>query len=361
MIQSLSISKDNSNFAYSLNNSFNVYSTNPIARRFQKEFNLFSIDQVATSSDGTYIAFVVSNDIKSDSPNSSRPQSPQNTQKPVKSAFASIFSSSNQPTAQSEESKIIKIYIWNNFYGECHYKIEIENQDDNERVLSIKLIGAFLLVVFEKKTWVFDINTKLWIIQAETSPNLTGAGDISISSNDEETKVVASCSSEPGKIDIYRCGSSQKPTKISIFAAKHSVTLMKFSPDSNLIATASEKGTLIRVFDSNNGSPLSIFRRGILSPASVLDICFSPNNSDLIAISSNATVHLFQSDVRNAAQNDYPRSVEKVSIEKCAFAQCSFENQNELFVVASNGIFYTITVTEQNTMTITNKVSFLAK
>lgn len=354
MIGSISLSNDNSSIALSVNHGFFVYSTDPLVRKFQKEFQLYHITKVTTSNDGNFIAFV---GISSEQSEDSAPQQSSaisSTVSAISSAISSALSSNNHSNDNDANSKST-IFVWNNFYGECHCRFDLDKKKGENRVLSMKLIGQLLLIVFETKTCVFDIDTKMMKLQHNTDTNSNGAADLIISPEDGETQIVAVCSSEPGKIDVYQLVSGENPSRFSIYAAKHPITLIKFSPDSTLIATASEKGTLIRVFDATTGSALSTFRRGTLMPASILDVCFSPSNTELIAISSSGTVHLFQSDIRNTNQNEYPRSVAKLAIDKPTFVQSGFRNQEEFYILSSTGQFYTISVSEQNSLVLKSK------
>ncbi|KAK8887089.1 WD repeat domain phosphoinositide-interacting protein 3 [Tritrichomonas musculus] len=359
MIGSLSLSNDNSSIAVSIDHGFFVYSTDPLVRKFQKEFQLYNITKVTTSNDGNFIAFV---GISTEESTENQPQQSTSITSTVTNAITSVLSSalsSNNHNANENGNAKATVFVWNNFYGECHCRFDLDKKKGENRVLAMKLIGQLLLIVFESKTCVFDIETKMMKLQHNTEMNTNGAADVIISPEDGETQLVAVCSAEVGKIDVYQLVSGENPSRFSIYAAKHPVTLIKFSPDSTLIATASEKGTLIRVFDSTTGSALSTFRRGALMPASILDVCFSPSNTELVAISSNGTVHLFQSDIRNTNQNEYPRSVAKLAIDKAAFVQSAFRNQDEFYILASTGHFYTISVSEQNALVLKSKQSVL--
>lgn len=65
------------------------------------------------------------------------------------------------------------------------------------------------------------------------------------------------------------------------------------SKDEQLIATASEKGTIIRVFNTITAGKIAEFRRGV-DPAIVFSLAFSPDNSFLAATSDKGTLHVFQ-------------------------------------------------------------------
>ena len=64
------------------------------------------------------------------------------------------------------------------------------------------------------------------------------------------------------------------------------------------IATASCKGTLIRVFDVTNGSLLSELRRGS-NPAVIYCINFNSDSSLLCVSSDHGTIHIFSLEDKN--------------------------------------------------------------
>lgn len=84
---------------------------------------------------------------------------------------------------------------------------------------------------------------------------------------------------------------------VSIIPA-HSSALkaIQLSPDGELLASASETGTLIRVYSTANCAKLAELRRGI-DPATVYSLAFSPSGTLLACTSDKSTLHIF--DVPN--------------------------------------------------------------
>lgn len=62
------------------------------------------------------------------------------------------------------------------------------------------------------------------------------------------------------------------------------------------LATASEKGTVIRVFSVPQGKRLFEFRRGIKRNAAINSLSFSPDSLFLSASSNLETIHIFRLD-----------------------------------------------------------------
>jgi autophagy-related protein 18 len=70
---------------------------------------------------------------------------------------------------------------------------------------------------------------------------------------------------------------------------------MSFNQDGTMLASASSKGTVIRVYHMPHATMAFTFRRGTY-PASIYSLVFSPSGEEpelLVAASSNGSVHLF--------------------------------------------------------------------
>lgn len=78
-----------------------------------------------------------------------------------------------------------------------------------------------------------------------------------------------------------------------IEAHKAQVVALALSTDGLLLATASIKGTIIRVFDIRTGEKLYQFRRGTYG-TKIHSLCFSEDNHFLAVSSATETVHVFK-------------------------------------------------------------------
>lgn len=78
-----------------------------------------------------------------------------------------------------------------------------------------------------------------------------------------------------------------------IEAHKNGIAALAISPDGQYLATASEKGTIIRIFSVITGFKLYQFRRGTYS-TKIYSMNFSEDNQFLLASSSSKTVHVFK-------------------------------------------------------------------
>jgi WD40 repeat protein len=76
-------------------------------------------------------------------------------------------------------------------------------------------------------------------------------------------------------------------------AADHPLAMIRFNPTAEAIATASERGTLIRVFNSRTGDRIAEFRRGSFG-VRICAITFSPRSDFVAVFSEKGTLHLFE-------------------------------------------------------------------
>ncbi|KAI9168498.1 Phosphatidylinositol 3,5-bisphosphate-binding protein [Blastocladiella emersonii ATCC 22665] len=70
------------------------------------------------------------------------------------------------------------------------------------------------------------------------------------------------------------------------------VRAIAVSPDGSLVASASDRGTLIRIWDAATGAQWRELRRGV-DTAAIHAITFSADGTRLVVVSDKATVHVF--------------------------------------------------------------------
>lgn len=102
-------------------------------------------------------------------------------------------------------------------------------------------------------------------------------------------KLLAFPGRSPGKIQLVEL----KTNNVSIIPAHaSSLRAIELSQDETLLATASETGTLIRVFSTANCAKLAELRRGV-DPAFIFSIAISPDSNTLAVTSDKSTLHVF--------------------------------------------------------------------
>jgi len=157
-----------------------------------------------------------------------------------------------------------------------------------------------------------------------------------------------------GQIRISTFSSSTHSTHSpTLFLAAHQnkLAFFDFNHEGNLLVSASEKGTILRLFNTENGSLLREFRRGS-QIACNLSIAFDILSSYLLCTSNKSTLHLFlinENKLNKKAKKSYFQSSEEKSI-----CQTSVKSKNtRIFCTLDSNCFYLLSDNE-----ILTKVKF---
>lgn len=113
----------------------------------------------------------------------------------------------------------------------------------------------------------------------------------------------------PGHLQIFDLVTGN----VNIIPA-HSTPLaaVTISPQGDIVATASETGTLIRVFSASTGLPLTELRRGI-DKATIFSLAISPSSSRLAVTSDKSTLHIFELPSSSSISQTVPRPSSSLS------------------------------------------------
>lgn len=120
-----------------------------------------------------------------------------------------------------------------------------------------------------------------------------------LSSNSEVSYVAYPYGDQSGMIQVFDV--NQLKPICTIEAHKSRVSKVSFNIDGSLLATASDRGTLIRVFNAQTGQKLYQFRRGTYS-AKIYCMSFNSQSTMLCVTSDSDTVHIFKME-QSAADN----------------------------------------------------------
>jgi len=106
---------------------------------------------------------------------------------------------------------------------------------------------------------------------------------------DPENAVLATPDEQKGyvRVNVYEKNKSMK-----IPAHQTALSAMCLNYQGTLLATASEKGTLIRIFSIETGYALQELRRGA-EKADIYSICFDMQSQWLACSSDRSTIHIF--------------------------------------------------------------------
>ncbi|KAL5637691.1 hypothetical protein ACGC1H_002081 [Rhizoctonia solani] len=175
-------------------------------------------------------------------------------------------------------------------------------------ILAVKLNRKTLVVVLEVEIYIYDISTMRLMHVIETSPNpnaicaLSPSSDPSYLAYPAPTPSPTATSSAPASSSAATASSSgdvlifdTRLLAVTNIVRAHKAPLAHISLNSTgtLLATASEKGTVIRVFSVPAAERLYEFRRGVRG-AKIHCITFNAVSTLLAVSSATDTVHIFK-------------------------------------------------------------------
>ncbi|XP_065899339.1 WD repeat domain phosphoinositide-interacting protein 2-like [Dysidea avara] len=195
-----------------------------------------------------------------------------------------LFSSSLVAVVTQAQKRKLKL---------CHFKkaTEICSYNYSDSILALKLNRQRLLVLLETSLYIHNIrDMKVLHTIRDTPRNKNGVCALSIDS--EKNYIAYPSSSQTGEVQIF---DAMNLKAISVIGAHDSVlAAMNFSQSGEKLATASEKGTLIRVFSVPDGTKLFEFQRGVARSVTINSLAFGYDDMFLAACSNTETVHLFK-------------------------------------------------------------------
>ena len=142
-------------------------------------------------------------------------------------------------------------------------------------VVGVHMNRSRLLVVLFQATHIFELATMRMLHTLESSSNELGIAALSW---DQESSVCAtlSASSDVGRVLLFDAGKLRAIHEVH--AHNSAIAAMALSARGDLLATASTKGTVIRVHCIHNGQLLHSLRRGAMR-ATVYSLAFSTATS----------------------------------------------------------------------------------
>ncbi|OQE44652.1 hypothetical protein PENCOP_c002G01822 [Penicillium coprophilum] len=177
-------------------------------------------------------------------------------------------------------------------------------------VLAVKLNRKRLVIVLEDQIYLYDIQTMKLLSTIDTSPNPNAICALAPSSENcymayplpQKAPAAANTPAHapPGTTHVSPTTGdvlifdAVKLEAINVIEAHRSpLALIALNSDGTLLATASDKGTIIRIFSVPDGHKLYQFRRGSM-PSRIYSMSFNTTSTLLCVSSSTETVHIFK-------------------------------------------------------------------
>ncbi|XP_021775441.1 autophagy-related protein 18a-like [Chenopodium quinoa] len=182
-----------------------------------------------------------------------------------------------------------KVMIWDDHQSRCIGELSFRSE-----VRGVRLRRDRIVVVLEQKVFVYNFADLKLLHQIETSANPKGLCEVSQSAG----KLVLVCPGlRKGQIRVEHYAS--RKTKF-IMAHDSRIACFSLTQDGGLLATASSKGTLVRIFNTFDGTLLQEVRRGA-DRAEIYSLAFSTTAQWLAVSSDKGTVHVFSLKVNSGS------------------------------------------------------------
>mmetsp|Transcript_31665 Transcript_31665/g.102470 ORF Transcript_31665/g.102470 Transcript_31665/m.102470 type:complete len:376 (-) Transcript_31665:105-1232(-) len=183
-----------------------------------------------------------------------------------------------------------KVMIWDDHQNRCIGELSFRSE-----VKAVRMSRERVVVVLEYRIYVYNFADLNLLHTIETISNPRGLCSLCA---DSRACVIACCGLQKGHVraelfDITRT------TLISAHEA--SLSCIALNPDGTRLATASERGTLVRVWDTRSGQRLMELRRGA-EPAAIQCMNFHADSSWLLVGSDHGTIHVFKLQEGDADQ-----------------------------------------------------------
>lgn len=251
-----------------------------------------------------------------------------------------------------------KVVIWDDHQAKAISELRFISS-----VKNVKLKRDKLFVVCEQKIYIFAFLTFENLENLETYENPKGIIAIS---TDPNKSIIAYLDKVVGSVRVRDLDTQQE---IVIRAHENMIACMSLNISGSLLATCSERGTLIRIYSTKDGQLLQELRRGT-EKAEIYSLAFDPTGKFIACSSDRKTIHIFilnensQSKENVAADNsEEPKNHKSVfgkltsflGFEKSYFnsewsyAQfrindlksiCAFGPDNSIIAVSSEGKYY---------------------
>uniref|UniRef100_A0A0E0K654 Autophagy-related protein 18 n=1 Tax=Oryza punctata TaxID=4537 RepID=A0A0E0K654_ORYPU len=168
-------------------------------------------------------------------------------------------------------------------------------------VLAVRLSRKRLVVVLQDRTFIYDVNSTTILEEIETVPNTKGL--CAFAPNSEACYLAIPASTSKGSALVYK--TSEPELICQIDAHQSPLAAMAFSSNGTYLATASGKGTIIRVYLVAQATKSHSFRRGTY-PSTIYSLSFGPSDDlpdVLVATSSSGSLHMFFLDAARNRRN----------------------------------------------------------
>eukprot|EP00039_Didymoeca_costata_P027783 m.19179 g.19179 ORF g.19179 m.19179 type:complete len:357 (-) comp6505_c0_seq1:700-1770(-) len=247
-----------------------------------------------------------------------------------------------------------KVIIWDDRKNKCVIELPFKSE-----VKAVRLRRDRIVVALETRIIVLSFTqTPQQLHVFKTCVNEKGLCQLC---PDASNSLLVFPGHDVGQVQIVDLADTKKAATI-LAAHETALSCLTLNSNGTRLATASEKGTLIRVFDTQSYKKLHEFRRGA-DKATISCINFSPDSTKLCVSSDKCTVHIFslETDKPPPSNSFLPNyfnstwSIAKFTVSSptsiCAFT----EDAKSVFAVCMDGTFHKCTFNEKGETSVTKR------
>ena len=255
-----------------------------------------------------------------------------------------------------------QLIIWNDATSKVLCEISVDS-----KIIDVKIKDSLIAIIMKKKVEIYYYDSLKNILNyknidtIQTPENQSAIFGINLDPNQH---IISYLSKNVGEVIIKIYDEYKKDKEINfkikkIAAHQSEVTYITLNYKGDLLASCSEKGTIIRLFLINTGKLLKELRRGT-DYAEIYSINFDKNSHYLICGSSKGTIHIFNIKANKGPKNpksflssigSYLKIENDYLKDEWSFAQMHTDTQgkyivnfvgedNTFVVLTDNGIYY---------------------
>lgn len=241
-----SFNQDSTCFSCGTNNGFAVYNCDPLTERFNR------LDKTSKKAGGINIVEML-----------------------YRSNIFALVGGGESP-----KYPVNRVMIWDDCQNKCIAELEFKSA-----ITGVKLRKNLILVTIVDKLYLYNFSDLRLIKSIETFNNPRGTVGLSVGSD----TIIAI----PGKqVGTVLVDNRTTDKIVEIKAHSNPIALVALNNEGDRLATVSERGTMIRIWDTNTGKQIKEFRRGAEATV-ITSLAFDHNTSSIVVCNKKGTVHIF--------------------------------------------------------------------